>query len=188
MYICLTALLTTVVGKGNFDMSYILLSRASVYDPEPVIVNLLRSPGIESQPGCGGPVQQPFLSYRPVRQIGRRNRFLGSLNVYKSGLSCSNNERHAVLPTLFKIILPDWPKNSAAEKKIRSLCKNNILSLLPIVFEHFGLKIREKSSFSMHKGIVKATKLFRNSAPFRPFLRKSFPNSAADLSGQPLFS
>jgi hypothetical protein len=31
---------------------------------EPVFVNLLRSPGIDSQPG--GPVRQPYLTYRPA--------------------------------------------------------------------------------------------------------------------------
>ncbi len=37
---------------------------------EPVFVNLLRSPGIDSQPGL--PVQQPYLSYRPsMLQAGR---------------------------------------------------------------------------------------------------------------------
>ncbi len=32
---------------------------------EPIFVSLLRSPGIDSQPG--GPVRQPFLMYRPAR-------------------------------------------------------------------------------------------------------------------------
>ncbi len=31
--------------------------------PEPDFVNLLRSPGIDSQPG--GPVRQPYMTYRP---------------------------------------------------------------------------------------------------------------------------
>ena len=35
--------------------------------PEPVFVNLLFSPGIDSQPGAGGPVRQPYLSYRPAK-------------------------------------------------------------------------------------------------------------------------
>jgi hypothetical protein len=57
---------------------------------EPVFVNLLRSPGIDSQPD--GPVRHPYLSYRPAmphRQVesNPRNRFLVSLNVYKYGLS-----------------------------------------------------------------------------------------------------
>ena len=57
---------------------------------EPVFVNLLRSPGIHSQPT--GPVRQPYLSYRPARlqrlpESIPRNRFLGSINVYKYGLS-----------------------------------------------------------------------------------------------------
>jgi hypothetical protein len=33
--------------------------------PEPVFVELLRSPRIDSQPG--GPVRQPYLTYRPAR-------------------------------------------------------------------------------------------------------------------------
>jgi hypothetical protein len=57
--------------------------------PEPVFVNLLWSPWIDSQPD--GPVRQPYLSYRPAmlhRQMesNPRNRFLVSLNVYKYGL------------------------------------------------------------------------------------------------------
>jgi hypothetical protein len=57
--------------------------------PEPVFLNLLRDSGIDSQPG--GPVQQPYLSYRPAMQhrlaeSNPRNRFLVSLNVYKYGL------------------------------------------------------------------------------------------------------
>ncbi len=55
----------------------------------PVFVNLLRSPRIDSPPG--GPVRQPYLTYRPAwlqRQAESVswNRFLGSLNVYKYGL------------------------------------------------------------------------------------------------------
>jgi hypothetical protein len=33
----------------------------------PVFVNILRSPGIDSQPG--GPVRQPYLSYRPAMTL-----------------------------------------------------------------------------------------------------------------------
>ncbi len=58
---------------------------------EPVFVNLLRSPGIDSQPR--GTVRQPYLTYRAAR-LNRLaesipwNRFLGflDLNVYKYGL------------------------------------------------------------------------------------------------------
>ncbi len=54
---------------------------------EPIFVNLLRSTEIESQPG--GPVRQPYLSFEPVRPQATesipRNRFLGSINVYKYG-------------------------------------------------------------------------------------------------------
>jgi hypothetical protein len=55
----------------------------------PVFVILFRSPGIDFQPG--GPVRKPYLSYLPA-QLSRlaksipRNRFLGSINVYKYGL------------------------------------------------------------------------------------------------------
>ncbi len=57
---------------------------------EPVFVDLLRSPRIDSQPV--GPVRQPYLSYRPARLHGLaksipRNRFLVSINIYKYGLS-----------------------------------------------------------------------------------------------------
>ncbi len=57
--------------------------------PEPEFVNLLRSPGIDSQ--CDGPVRQPYLTHRPARQHRLAesipwNRFLGSLNFYKFGL------------------------------------------------------------------------------------------------------
>jgi len=52
------------------------LSIVAVSQPEPVFVNLLRSPGIDSQPG--GPVRQPSLSYRPARlhRLGHRGVFL----------------------------------------------------------------------------------------------------------------
>jgi hypothetical protein len=54
-----------------------------------VFVNLLRSPGIDSQPG--GPVRQPYLKYWPTRlhrlaESTPWNQFLGSSNVYKYGL------------------------------------------------------------------------------------------------------
>ncbi len=57
--------------------------------PEPEFVNLLRSQGVDSQPG--GPVRQPYMTYRPARlqRLAESipwNRFLGFLKVYKSGL------------------------------------------------------------------------------------------------------
>ncbi len=52
---------------------------------ETVFVILLRSPGIDSQPG--GPVQQSYLSYRPARLQRLGGIFpQGSLNVYKYGI------------------------------------------------------------------------------------------------------
>jgi hypothetical protein len=46
-------------------------------EEEPVFVNLLRSPGIDSQPSW--PVRRPYLAYRtgPPGYIGWRIRFLG---------------------------------------------------------------------------------------------------------------
>jgi hypothetical protein len=44
-------------------------------DPNPIFVDLLRSPGIDSQPD--GPVRQLGKSSRPARLLGWRNRFLG---------------------------------------------------------------------------------------------------------------
>ncbi len=60
----------------------------SVFFAEPVFVNLLRSPGIDSQ--LVGPERQPYLSYRPARlhrlaESVPRNRFLDSFIVYKYG-------------------------------------------------------------------------------------------------------
>jgi hypothetical protein len=42
---------------------------------EPVFVDLLRGPGIDSQPG--GPVRNPICRTGPPGYIGCRNRFLG---------------------------------------------------------------------------------------------------------------
>ncbi len=54
--------------------------------PEPVFVDLLRSPRIDSH--RVGPVQynNPFCRTGPPGYIGWRNRFLGSINIYKYGL------------------------------------------------------------------------------------------------------
>ncbi len=54
-----------------------------------LFADLFRRPGIDFQPG--GPVRQPYFSYRPVtlHRLAKsipRNRFLGSINVYKYGL------------------------------------------------------------------------------------------------------
>ncbi len=43
--------------------------------PEPVFVDLLRRPGIDSQPG--GPVRNPICRTGPPGYIGWQNRFLG---------------------------------------------------------------------------------------------------------------
>jgi hypothetical protein len=56
---------------------------------EPEFVNLLRSPGTDSQPV--GPLRQPYLTYRAARlhRLAESipwNRFLDSLKFYKVGL------------------------------------------------------------------------------------------------------
>jgi hypothetical protein len=55
----------------------------SVYT-EPVFVNLLRSPG--SIPSKAVQYDDPICRTGPPNNIGWRNRFLGSINVYKHGL------------------------------------------------------------------------------------------------------
>ncbi len=75
--------------KAFFDLSCKILSvlwLPCTQCTELVFVDLLRSPRIDSQ--SGGPVRQPYLSYRPDRlhRLAKpipRNRFLGSINVYK---------------------------------------------------------------------------------------------------------
>ncbi len=85
------------VGLGERDGLLTILFRASLLFcsdcdvpimsiPEPVFVNLIRSPGIDFQPG--GSIRQPYLTYRPARlhRLAESipwHRFLGSLNVYK---------------------------------------------------------------------------------------------------------
>jgi hypothetical protein len=62
-----------------------------IYIPrtEPEFVNILRSLGIDSQPGR--PVRQPYLTHWPARlhRLAESipwDRFLGSLNVFKFGI------------------------------------------------------------------------------------------------------
>jgi hypothetical protein len=73
-------------GKFNDGASIAANNRVR---PELVFVDLLWSPRIDSQAGV--PVRQPYLSYRPdkLHRLAKsipRNRFLGSINVYKYGL------------------------------------------------------------------------------------------------------
>ncbi len=78
-----------------------------------VFVDLLWSPRIDSQAGV--PVQQPYLSYRPdkLHRLAKsipRNRFLGSINVYKYGLSCSylptSSSHRPTTPTTEQLFIP----------------------------------------------------------------------------------
>ncbi len=50
---------------GTFVLRLDIRTLSVLLLPEPGFVNLLRSPGIDSQPG--GPVRQPCLTYRPAR-------------------------------------------------------------------------------------------------------------------------
>ncbi len=76
-------------GSWAFVNNRPLTSSLAFQNPEPVFVNLLRSPGIDSQPG--GPVRNTYLSHRPSRlhRLAASfpwNRFLGSVNFHKYGL------------------------------------------------------------------------------------------------------
>jgi hypothetical protein len=91
------------IGKLYFFQiaTNILLIFYDSQSPEPVFVNRLRSPGIDTQPD--GPVRQPYLSYRPAmlhrqEESNPRHRSLVSLNVYKYGLSLVS------LPETFQIL------------------------------------------------------------------------------------
>jgi hypothetical protein len=73
----MSSILCTKVGGG--------VAGSQPVSTEPVIVNLLRSPGFGSQ------YDNPFCCTGPPGYIGWRNRFLGIgfVNVYKYGLSCT---------------------------------------------------------------------------------------------------
>ncbi len=86
--------LPNILHVALYRTAFTLFFICVIVFPEPVFVNLCRSPGIDSQPD--GPVRQPYLSYRPAmlhRQVesNPRTRFLVSLNVYKYGLCLSHN-------------------------------------------------------------------------------------------------
>ncbi len=69
----------TVIGfiTNNFSCD-----RKKWVEAEPEFVNLLRSPGVDSQ--FGGPALQPYLTYRPARLA---ESIPGLLERYKFGLS-----------------------------------------------------------------------------------------------------
>jgi hypothetical protein len=71
----------------------------SVESTEPEFLNLVRIPGIDSEPG--GPIRQPYGIYfctGPPGFIGWRNRFLNSLNIYiYPGSAQSDLERNQKL-------------------------------------------------------------------------------------------
>ncbi len=94
----------------------VLISVWQLRCSEPVFVNLLRSPGIDSQPG--GPVRHPYLSYLPAVLLRLAesiplNRFLGSVNVYKFVLQeviikCYYKTCCQVLRNDWLIAMIDW--------------------------------------------------------------------------------
>ncbi len=100
--------------------------------PEPVFVDILRSPGIDFQPG--GPVRQPYLSYwlvatrlhRMAESIPR-NRLLGSINFYKYGLW------RAGKITLFVMYRPACQKSSPRNRfmGLLNVYKFGLCSLSP---------------------------------------------------------
>ncbi len=63
--------------KRKISAIFLTVGEVEEQGPEPEFVNLLRSPGINSQ--LGVPVRQPYLTYHtdPSGYIGWRNRFLG---------------------------------------------------------------------------------------------------------------
>ncbi len=81
-----------IFSRTNFGLFFyvlLFLWKPASDSSEPEFVNFSRSPGIDSQ--SGGPVRQPYLTYRSTRlhmlaESVPWNRFLGSLNVYKYGL------------------------------------------------------------------------------------------------------
>ncbi len=82
---------------------HLFVKSAHVWDfrPEPVFVNVLRSPEVDSHPA--GPVRQPYLTYRTAR-IHRLvesipwNWFLCSLNVSTFGLWRAGTTYRVVVP------------------------------------------------------------------------------------------
>ena len=102
--------------------------------PEPVFVNLVRIPGIDSQPG--GRYENPIRRTGPPGYIGWRNRFLGSLNVYKFWLSLTKRLQGEPLEQLNDVNVEDSPRmqkifpenfyrssKSIHKKNIHFLCK-----------------------------------------------------------------
>ncbi len=59
----------------------------------PIFVNLVRSPGINSQPG--GPVRNPICCTGPSGYIGRRHRFL-LVWEFRNGRCCWKNKKNVI--------------------------------------------------------------------------------------------
>jgi hypothetical protein len=83
--------------------------------PEPLFVNLFSSARIDSQP-CG-PVRQPCLSDRAARlqrlaESMPRNRFLGSINIYKYGVLV-RDRYYSVVPEVKLLIRVGTPARSS---------------------------------------------------------------------------
>jgi hypothetical protein len=113
--LCMQFIIYTLPAIFLPSPSCIYFSQAvNPQQPEPVFVNLLGSPGIDSQPG--GPVRQPYLLYLPamlhrLAESNPRNRFLVSLNFYKyalcilvHALSCQQFSCLPCLPCIHRVI------------------------------------------------------------------------------------
>ncbi len=114
---------------------------------EPVFVDLLRSPGIDSQ--IGRPVRLPYFSYRLARlhRLAKSipwNWFLGFINVYKYGLSCpilqsnANTQQHSTPNTdnNFQLYIP-----TASIDSLQQLC-------WPSLAKYWQLNVRKKEQQS----------------------------------------
>jgi hypothetical protein len=109
---------------------------------EPVFVNLLRSPVIDSQP-CGT-VRQFYLSYRPARlhrlaESTSRNQFLGSINVYKYRLRrklCFIDRNEGITDSQER--WKRWRKYRSSGLEINRSAAAGRSHMQWILLEHFG--------------------------------------------------
>jgi hypothetical protein len=113
-----------MLGRLSVFEPIILTPTSTPPFPEPGFVNLLWSPGIDSQPG--GPVHQPYLTDRPARlhklaESIPRKQFLGSLNVYKFGLRVL----YSVPPSTLHVILYNVTIHTGALDRVHEREENH---------------------------------------------------------------
>ncbi len=120
-----------------------------MYKAEPIFANLLRSPGIDSQPG--GPVRQPHLSYWPARlhrlsESIPRNRFLDSLNVYKYELWLLRVAMRNVIfrfPRVCKNIT-EQPETEKPEAEFLDVYGTKVLRVFSLLFTVTSTEVQYK--------------------------------------------